>query len=918
MSGTSNSTDSQGISTIPKNDSPKVTDVYIGVFFDGTNNNMLWAKKKHKNYLNKYKKQSADSGQQSKVKDGQNTNPKNPFDQFATAESIKKEHSKFENCQDVKDFIHFHVGFEDESKLKKQPGMIEENEPVKQAVRDYTKGNSEDCGAVKKAIRDYIKGNSEDNSLCGENCNDSQFKFCKLKRLLEEKFKDDIRIFRNSHTRHEPSKCGSYSNIAILYSIFSPKPKKSNAKTYHIYIEGSGATDISHIFNQNINGLGFGLGNTGVVALVSKAVFYVTNYINSIKGELNNKANIHFQIYGFSRGATCARLFAYLIARGKDEKLGKREKEFEDFYAKGLFDEKTNRIPFLEDDRYNKTVDFLGIYDTVVSIGFLRQKDGYVNPKQVPYGFAPNYNENWHYNNVNEYGMFSTSSAFNNAHENKIKSICHICAMDEYRENFALTDVGATVGSNAIEVFIPGCHSDVGGGYYEADEEQEILLRKYTKRSKSDNQGEISKLINSIHKLGDKAKDRIDKLGDEAIQQIKKVQRETVDLEGAIIQIVKITGEKTANVVRDLIEKLNNIEQENQTNDIVGEINSTLSKIKGIIEDIESSIQGQIEPLFNKLTKKTKELSDKITLKTSEVFEYVKSTFPKTRCGKKENVKTWVRDFPYDDYNKSNNTPMEQSPSSDAQGTPSTSLKPYICRKTLSDIGWIDNNWDKPARATVTLFGKEVPCTIRVVENDKMIQFKRNVQAGYSNIPLRMMIEYALKSLKSLKSEAGEYKSLFGEPEVDKTKNGEPEEDKTKSFPLIDVEYKVPADLSIMAEEMLAQMNSVETGKRVWLHPGREDYRKLRMRYLHFTSTETGWGNKALLPLGHWNNPFDRRVKPFEYSGGNIANTPNYDLDGRLCRITYHGDHKQINYSDIEYMYNYDGENVNIVFFQKQ
>lgn len=887
MSGTSNYTDSQEISTEPINDSQKVTDVYIGVFFDGTNNNMLWAKNKHKNYLNKYKKQSADSGQQSKVKDGQNTNPKNPFDQFATAESIRKEHSKFENCQDVKDFIHFHLGPEGESKLKKQFGIVEKDDPV-----------------------NYVEGCSEDKSLCGKNCGDNKCPFCELKHFLEENYKDDIRIFRNAHTRHKPSKCGSYSNIAILYSIFDPKLENSNAKTYHIYIEGSGATDISHIMQGNINGLGFGLGNTGVVALVSKAVFYVTKYIDSIKGELNNKANIHFQIYGFSRGATCARLFAFLVARKKDkDELEKREKEFGDFYAKSLFNKKENRIPFLEDCQYNKTVDFLGIYDTVVSIGFLRQKDGYVNPKQVPYGFAPNYNENWHYNNVNEYGMFSTSEAFNKSHNNKIKSICHICAMDEYRENFALTDVGDTVGSNAIEVFIPGCHSDVGGGYYEADEEQEILLRKYTKRSKPNNQGktedEHSKLINSIHKLGDKAKYQIDKLGDEAILQIKKVQSGTVDLEGAIIQIVKITGEKIANVVRDLIEKLNNIEQENQTNDIVGEINSTLSKIKGVIEDIESSIQGQIEPLFNKLTKKTKELSDKITLKTSEVFEYVKSTFPKTRCGKKENVKTWVRDFPYDDYSKSNNTPTEQSSSSDAQGTPSTSVKPYICRKTLSDIGWIDNNWDKPARATVTLFGKEVPCTIRVVENDKMIQFKRNVQDGYSNIPLRMMIEYALKSLKS---EAGEYKSLFGEPE----------KGKTKSFPLIDVEYKVPADLSIMAEEMLTQMISVKTGNRVWLHPGREDYRKLRMRYLHFTSTETGWGNKALLPLGHWNNPFDRRVKPFEYSGGNIANTPNYDLDGRLCRITYHGDQIQINYSDIKYMYNYDGKNVNIVFSKKQ
>ena len=42
---------------------------------------------------------------------------------------------------------------------------------------------------------------------------------------------------------------------------------------YHnIYVEGAGAYDVANGSTSNINGLGFGLGKTGVTALVSKAI----------------------------------------------------------------------------------------------------------------------------------------------------------------------------------------------------------------------------------------------------------------------------------------------------------------------------------------------------------------------------------------------------------------------------------------------------------------------------------------------------------------------------------------------------------------------------------------------------------------------------------------------------------------------
>ena len=47
----------------------------------------------------------------------------------------------------------------------------------------------------------------------------------------------------------------------------------------------------------------------------------------------------------------------------------------------------------------------------------------------------------------------------------KIKHICHAIAIDEHRKLFGVTRFKDS--PQAIEVWFPGCHSDVGGGYKE-------------------------------------------------------------------------------------------------------------------------------------------------------------------------------------------------------------------------------------------------------------------------------------------------------------------------------------------------------------------------------------------------------------------------------------------------------------------
>lgn len=289
---------------------------------------------------------------------------------------------------------------------------------------------------------------------------------------------------------------GGFSNIAILFSKYKGKKieDSDNVKTivYKIYVEGSGANDIKE-WNTGLGakGLGFGVSKTGVVALVSKAVSAVHSRLK-VFSNVNIDVRLHFDVFGFSRGAACARLFSYLVKRDKSDTLEKREVEFSKYYCKDLYED--NRLPFLDDYTYDtsneikgktKEVSFLGIFDTVVSIGMLRRKKGtsqldndsnnfldknnVINPLRAGFSLDRDFDENLHDLNVKEYGMYSPQLGV---------PTFHICAMDEFRENFALTDVGENVPKNSLELFLPGCHSDIGGGYI-CNNEEKIVLNKY-------------------------------------------------------------------------------------------------------------------------------------------------------------------------------------------------------------------------------------------------------------------------------------------------------------------------------------------------------------------------------------------------------------------------------------------------------
>lgn len=304
----------------------------------------------------------------------------------------------------------------------------------------------------------------------------------KIKEREKELEKTNFQPLFDTEYMHANKK--GYSNVSILYSLLQHNMDTQENVYHNIYVEGAGACDITELLPSNANGLGFGLGKTGVTALVSKALKEITDWLQSMKNHFDENTKYHFYIFGFSRGSTCARLFAELTTRDPDKKL-KREDEFAQETSRVSHLMKGSRIPFMEEaylggnpkiKRDNVTVDFLGIYDTVASIGFLKQKDGWTNSLSWAYRAAwwNNYNGNFHYMNVHDYGLYSP-------HNQRVKYTCHICAGDEFRENFALVNLGKKIPQNSMEIIIPGCHSDIGGGYVDGVG-MDIVLYKFIPR----------------------------------------------------------------------------------------------------------------------------------------------------------------------------------------------------------------------------------------------------------------------------------------------------------------------------------------------------------------------------------------------------------------------------------------------------
>lgn len=127
--------------------------------------------------------------------------------------------------------------------------------------------------------------------------------------------------------------------------------------------------------------------------------------------------------------------FNYIVYSDKiAQKSGNEElKKNSDSFVKKLQPEK---------DIESKEVEYLGIFDTVGSVGVV------------------------HSDNVAQYGLWATDMC---------RRVVHLCGMDELRKNFAIIDIESSVHSNGLELFLPGCHTDIGGGISMGRDEPAII-----------------------------------------------------------------------------------------------------------------------------------------------------------------------------------------------------------------------------------------------------------------------------------------------------------------------------------------------------------------------------------------------------------------------------------------------------------
>ena len=365
-------------------------------------------------------------------------------------------------------------------------------------TNDYAKMLNEakddaEVKAIKEKTKYMILPNDEEQDVKKkeEAIKNERERLHKLENINEEEGDYQIADKRSSIDKLgvDNSLMNDYTNVARMWKCCNDE--------YRIYIEGIGTLDKEKDVEA---GFQYGSGRTGIRAKVCKGCEELAekvfteknrNYMDNIKS-----IELTIDVFGFSRGAAAARNFIYeinyankrkedTIIEQKAEKIGKKTiqkidlcgnilYETVDEYAFSYYDKDKNllnedlliegKMPKLgylgyyllekglskeELDIIKLNIRFIGIYDTVSSYeefgnisGLNLLKKGIQHSKK---SFFEDDEEQLQLNNLGEFG----------------KAV-HFTAMNEHRENFALTKMRV---GNCIEKTFPGVHCDIGGAY---------------------------------------------------------------------------------------------------------------------------------------------------------------------------------------------------------------------------------------------------------------------------------------------------------------------------------------------------------------------------------------------------------------------------------------------------------------------
>ncbi len=251
------------------------------------------------------------------------------------------------------------------------------------------------------------------------------------------------------------------TNVDLLEQMHKKKGDSTADQIYaSLYIEGAGTYNIKDKTDEESNrGGAAGKDPTGVLEKVDYAIDQIPELIEEIKkkqAQSKQITKLEFNVFGFSRGAAEARNFVgrFIESQSKREMRKKRAKFIKfmegkvDLYPSLSFSSGgTELILKYELGVGEIKVNFVGLYDTVSSFGF--------------WGMAGSALFGHDQDNVEDLYLNTMQDA---------ASVLHICAADEFRQNFALTTIDSCMKCeeekrNGIEITIPGAHSDIGGSY---------------------------------------------------------------------------------------------------------------------------------------------------------------------------------------------------------------------------------------------------------------------------------------------------------------------------------------------------------------------------------------------------------------------------------------------------------------------
>ncbi|QVN20381.1 T6SS phospholipase effector Tle1-like catalytic domain-containing protein [Burkholderia pyrrocinia] len=240
-----------------------------------------------------------------------------------------------------------------------------------------------------------------------------------------------------------------YSNIAKLWQ-FAHAEDDVFPRTVRNYVEGVGTPC------SKVGDTGKGLDNALGMAAASKGELRIRWMLNELDRHVTRYmpavSQINVAVFGFSRGATEARAFVRMLTEQLTENIGGR-----------LWWNKKN----MKGLRPEVVVYFLGILDTVSSTGFggsrLETKAPIlVQPVLGPVlgtiagGVLRHIDKGGHAEWANDIRI-----------PGYVRQCVHYVASQEVREKFPGDSVreDQMVPGNCREVYYPGMHSDVGGGY---------------------------------------------------------------------------------------------------------------------------------------------------------------------------------------------------------------------------------------------------------------------------------------------------------------------------------------------------------------------------------------------------------------------------------------------------------------------